>query len=85
MQREGCNNYMKQFITVRGSLKSTLSYFRWIYNAFLTDQITKEDFIAMVAAAKVMLLGEDYNETITWMDRMYKVDDLKMELTQWPT
>jgi hypothetical protein len=85
MQREGCNNYMKQFITVRGSPKSTLSYFRWIYNAFLTDQITKEDFITMVAAAKVMLLGEDYNETIAWMEEMYKVDYLKMELTQWPT
>lgn len=61
-------------IMPRGHGKYISSYFRWLLMAYLKGDISREDCLTMIAVARVELLHHDYDETLSWLEKMLESD-----------
>ena len=62
---------MNQILIVpRGCGKSVGNYFRWLTRIYLKRDISREDYLTMIAVASVELLHQDYDETCAWLEKM---------------
>ena len=64
---------MEQYHAIsRGSDKSILGYFQFLHNAYLSGTMSKEEYISMVAAARVLLFNQDEDEAMKWAEQVLK-------------
>ncbi len=68
------------YIGSRGSSKSISSYFAGLHKLYLEKKISVEDYVAMLGAARVMLLHQDYDETIAWMEEVLSSENIDKKL-----
>jgi len=56
----------------RGSGKSILGYFQFLHNSYIAGTISKEEYISMIAAARVILFNQDEDEAVKWAEQVLK-------------
>ena len=67
-------------IIPRGCSKSVTSYFNGLHRLYFEGKITAEDYVGMLAAARVTLLHQDYDETLTWMEEVLSSENIEEKL-----
>ena len=67
-------------IIPRGFSKSVTSYFNGLHRLYFEGKITAEDYVGMLAAAKVTLLNQDYDETLAWMEEVLSSENIEKSL-----